>query len=122
MIEQSLVEGELNKRQPTNIVFLCLMFLAMSLIEGIGDEVLHFFIIVFLLVVAAIAWWSTRISERPLIRTVLILERQQPRQVSGQAVPTPSAPTRDEADKPEEAESSEIPAEVIETQPQQDGN
>lgn len=48
----------------------------MSMIEGIGDEVLQFFTVVIIVVIALLAWWSTNITEGPLIRTVLILERR----------------------------------------------
>lgn len=48
----------------------------MSFIEGIGDEVLQFFGLVFLVFLGAIAWWSTSIRDLPQIRTVLIVERR----------------------------------------------
>ncbi|RZF49035.1 hypothetical protein LSTR_LSTR011397 [Laodelphax striatellus] len=48
----------------------------MSLIEGIGDEVLHFCILLLVFTMGAIAWWSTNIAESPLLTTVLILERR----------------------------------------------
>lgn len=54
----------------------------MTLIEGIGDEVIHFFILLAIVLIAVIAWWSTNISERPLMRTVLILERRTTRHTS----------------------------------------
>ncbi|XP_046393970.1 transmembrane and ubiquitin-like domain-containing protein 1 [Ischnura elegans] len=46
----------------------------MSLIEGIGDEVIQFFVVVFIIVVGLLAWWSTSIAEQPLVRAVLVLE------------------------------------------------
>lgn len=48
----------------------------MTLIEGVGDEVINFFGVVLLIGLGLIAWWSTRISELPPIRTVLIFERR----------------------------------------------
>jgi hypothetical protein len=48
----------------------------MTLIEGVGDEVTHFFVLVIVVLVGLIAWWSTSIADQPLIRTVLILERR----------------------------------------------
>lgn len=46
------------------------------MVAGIGDEVIHFFAIVLIVLLAVLAWWSTSITEGPLIRTVLILERR----------------------------------------------
>lgn len=49
----------------------------MTIIEGVGDEVTHFFIFVVVLFIGIIAWRSTNIADRHLIRTtVLILERR----------------------------------------------
>ncbi|XP_063990013.1 transmembrane and ubiquitin-like domain-containing protein 1 [Diachasmimorpha longicaudata] len=48
----------------------------MTLIEGVGDEVTDFFIVVVVMVVGWLAWCSTNISEQPLIRTVLILQHR----------------------------------------------
>ncbi|XP_011309088.1 transmembrane and ubiquitin-like domain-containing protein 1 [Fopius arisanus] len=48
----------------------------MTLIEGVGDEVTDFFIVVAVVVVGWLAWCSTNISEQPLIRTVLILQHR----------------------------------------------
>ncbi|KAJ8674107.1 hypothetical protein QAD02_005369 [Eretmocerus hayati] len=48
----------------------------MTLIEGVGDEVLNFFTIVGVLLVGWIAWCSTNIADQPLIRTVLILQHR----------------------------------------------
>lgn len=48
----------------------------MTLIEGVGDEVTDFFIVVIVLVVGWLAWYSTSITEdHPLIRTVLLVHR-----------------------------------------------
>ena len=44
-----------------------------------GDEVINFFILIVAILIGIIAWWSTDISERPLMRTVLILERRTAR-------------------------------------------
>ncbi|XP_017877931.1 transmembrane and ubiquitin-like domain-containing protein 1 [Ceratina calcarata] len=52
----------------------------MTLIEGVGDEVTDFFIIVIVLVVGWLAWYSTSITEdHPLIRTVLVVHRTRTR-------------------------------------------
>lgn len=48
----------------------------MAMVAGIGDEVIHFFAVVLVVLLAVLAWWSTSITEGPLIRTVLILERR----------------------------------------------
>lgn len=48
----------------------------MTLIEGVGDEVLDFFIVVGVLFVGWVAWCSTNIADQPLIRTVLILQHR----------------------------------------------
>ena len=48
----------------------------MTLIEGVGDEVTDFFIIVCVLLIGWLAWCSTNISDQPLIRTVLILQHR----------------------------------------------
>ncbi|XP_054003590.1 transmembrane and ubiquitin-like domain-containing protein 1 [Hylaeus anthracinus] len=44
----------------------------MTLIEGVGDEVTNFFIVVLVLLVGWLAWCSTSIVDQPLIRTVFI--------------------------------------------------
>lgn len=54
----------------------------MSLIEGVGDEVTDFFIIMTVLLVGWIAWCSTSIADQPLIRTVLILRDRAPLQIA----------------------------------------
>lgn len=48
----------------------------MTLIEGVGDEVTDFFIIVVILIVGYLAWCSTRITDHLLMRTVLILQHE----------------------------------------------
>lgn len=48
----------------------------MSLIEGVGDEVTNFFIILGITLVAWFAWCSTNIIDQPIIRTVLILQHR----------------------------------------------
>lgn len=54
----------------------------MSLIEGIGDEVTNFFIIMSVLLVGWLAWCSTSIADQPLIRTVLILRDRTPARIA----------------------------------------
>ncbi|KAE8751310.1 hypothetical protein FOCC_FOCC001881 [Frankliniella occidentalis] len=65
----------------------------MPVIEGVGDEVFHVLLIALVVILGIVGWWSTSISEQPLIRTVLILE---PRHHSSPeitpTVPTPSPP------------------------------
>lgn len=51
----------------------------MTLIEGVGDEVTDFFIVVVVLLVGWLAWYSTSITDQPLIRTVLVLHRTRTR-------------------------------------------
>lgn len=46
----------------------------MSIIEGVGDEVIQFFGIVLLIFLGVLAWWSTNIRDVSQIRTVLIVE------------------------------------------------
>ncbi|XP_015175571.1 PREDICTED: transmembrane and ubiquitin-like domain-containing protein 1 [Polistes dominula] len=48
----------------------------MSLIEGVGDEVTDFFIVLSIILVAWFAWCSTNIADQPIIRTVLILQHR----------------------------------------------
>lgn len=48
----------------------------MSLVEGIGDEIIQFLGVLLVIVLGVIAWCSTRISEIPQIRTILIVERR----------------------------------------------
>ncbi|XP_049842503.1 transmembrane and ubiquitin-like domain-containing protein 1 isoform X2 [Schistocerca gregaria] len=63
----------------------------MPLIEGVGDEVIQFFSVLIAVIVAVVAWRSTGISDRPIFRTVLILERRSRlRQALGE-LPPPSA-------------------------------
>lgn len=77
-----------------SVMNLCLISdwalkLAMTLIEGVGDEVTQFFALVVVVLVGLIAWWSTRIADQPLIRTVLILERRSRHRVSVEQPPVP---------------------------------
>ncbi|XP_078050330.1 transmembrane and ubiquitin-like domain-containing protein 1 [Augochlora pura] len=46
----------------------------MTLIEGVGDEVTDFCIVMVVLLIGWLAWCSTSITDQPLIRTVLILQ------------------------------------------------
>lgn len=44
----------------------------MSLIEGVGDEVVQFMVVLLVVVIASLAWWST--NARPdRYRTVLVM-------------------------------------------------
>ncbi|XP_037090360.1 transmembrane and ubiquitin-like domain-containing protein 1 [Pollicipes pollicipes] len=50
--------------------------MTMTLIEGVGDEVTLFFVLVVLAAVACLAWWTTRVAERPLrIQTIIVGQR-----------------------------------------------
>ncbi|RZC35145.1 transmembrane and ubiquitin-like domain-containing protein 1 [Asbolus verrucosus] len=51
----------------------------MTLIEGIGDEVTHFFIGLLVVVVVSLAWWTTSISEQRHVQTVWLLDRRRHR-------------------------------------------
>lgn len=67
----------------------------MSVIEGIGDEVVQFFSVVFVIVLGVAAWWSTSIRDsHHNIRTVLILERRSRNRTSAESQP-PAAVTAD---------------------------
>lgn len=44
--------------------------------EGVGDEVTQFLLVLLVVLLGLAAWWSTRIADTPLVRTVLILERR----------------------------------------------
>lgn len=44
----------------------------MTLIEGVGDEVVQFVVVVLIILVAAIAWWSTN-ANPDRYRTVLVM-------------------------------------------------
>lgn len=50
--------------------------MAMTLIEGVGDEVTLFFVLAVLAVVACLAWLTTRVTDRPLrIQTIIVGQR-----------------------------------------------
>jgi hypothetical protein len=77
-----------DRDMPISLVYfaLCLHFLGilalireieMSLVEGVGDEVTQFFVALLIVGLSLLAWWSTNISETPLVRTVLVLERRR---------------------------------------------
>lgn len=51
----------------------------MTLIEGIGDEVTHFFIALIAIIIVSLAWWTTNISDQRHVRTVLLLDRRRHR-------------------------------------------
>lgn len=80
------------------------------MVEGIGDEVFHVLLVVLVLALGIVGWWSTSISEQPLIRTVLILEPRhrtaaennpnvvsEPPEDTGQPDPAPSNNVHSEA-------------------------
>ncbi|EFA13585.1 hypothetical protein TcasGA2_TC006890 [Tribolium castaneum] len=51
----------------------------MPLIDGIGDEVTHFFIALLVMLVVSLAWWTTSISEQRHVQTVWLLDRRRHR-------------------------------------------
>ncbi|GLG92648.1 Uncharacterized protein GBIM_00276 [Gryllus bimaculatus] len=87
----------------------------MPIIEGVGDEVIQFFIVIMLILIGIIAWRSTGLSERQIIRTVLILERRSRHQVLAElptSTSTPSAAIENNIDTGQETSSSdEVPEE-----------
>jgi len=88
----------------------------MSVIEGIGDEVVQFFSVVFVVVLAVAAWWSTSIRENHHnIRTVVILERRseqrRARNRTGEAAQ--SAVTAPDADTGQEDPSDGVETEIL---------
>ncbi|XP_032667318.1 transmembrane and ubiquitin-like domain-containing protein 1 [Odontomachus brunneus] len=76
----------------------------MSLIEGIGDEVTDFFIVMSVLLVGWLAWCSTSIADQPLIRTVLILRDRTPARIATLRANHQSTST---ADRPPSLERTE---------------
>lgn len=66
----------------------------MPVIEGIGDEVVQFFSVVLVVVLAVAAWWSTSIRESShSIRTVLILERRSRNRINAESAQPPATVT-----------------------------
>lgn len=49
----------------------------MTLIEGIGDEIIHIAIGVGVICLSILAWWSTHIRDVALYRTIVIVERNR---------------------------------------------
>lgn len=58
-----------------------------EIIAGVGDEVFYFFVLVFLLMVVMVAWYSTAVLE-PLVQSVILVERAVPGDQSQEAVTT----------------------------------
>ncbi|KAK6617584.1 hypothetical protein RUM44_005172 [Polyplax serrata] len=77
----------------------------MTLIEGIGDEVTQFFFLIAILVIITVAWWSANVPERPLMRTVLILERRTTRHASYSQ--SPMVDLREPNEMPSQANETE---------------
>ena len=50
----------------------------MPTIEGIGDEVVHFFIVLGIILICLLLWLTTRVRivDEPFFRTVYVLERR----------------------------------------------
>ncbi|XP_071568519.1 transmembrane and ubiquitin-like domain-containing protein 1 [Temnothorax nylanderi] len=86
----------------------------MSLIEGVGDEVTDFFIVMSVLFVGWLAWCSTSIAEQPLIRTVLILRDRAPARIASlRAHANTSNLSVQDAGRPQSSEAAE--EETLET-------
>ncbi len=51
----------------------------MSLIEGIGDEVTNFFVIIFSSIILYFAWRSTNVREEGIPRNLIIIESNRRR-------------------------------------------
>lgn len=50
---------------------------AMTIIEGIGDEIIHIAIGIGVICLSILAWWSTHIRDVALYRTIVIVERNR---------------------------------------------
>lgn len=51
----------------------------MTLIEGIGDEVIHFFIGILIVIIVTLAWWTTDVTEQRSFGTVYVFRRRRTR-------------------------------------------
>lgn len=80
----------------------------MTLIEGVGDEVTDFFIVVGVLAVGWIAWCSTNIADQPLIRTVLILQHRTRTRIADFRVNSQTVVTTGRAQTMETADESPL--------------
>ncbi|KAL1452723.1 hypothetical protein WDU94_006927 [Cyamophila willieti] len=49
----------------------------MTIIEGIGDEIIHIGIAIGVVILGMLAWWSTHIRDVALYRTIVIVERNR---------------------------------------------
>uniref|UniRef100_A0A1B6E715 Ubiquitin-like domain-containing protein n=3 Tax=Clastoptera arizonana TaxID=38151 RepID=A0A1B6E715_9HEMI len=87
----------------------------MSMIEGIGDEVIQFFSAVIVILVFLLAWWSTNIREGPLIRTVLILERRSRNRTTA-AVASPQTSSTESENGIDTGQNDET-EEIMDTEP-----
>jgi len=54
-------------------------FQTMSLIEGIGDEVTNFFVIIFSSIILYFAWRSTNVRDERIPRNLIIIESNRRR-------------------------------------------
>lgn len=86
----------------------------MTIIQGVGDEVFHFFIVVGAFLVGWIAWCSTNIADQPLIRTVLILQHRTRTRIAAFRANPPqqqlSTENSDNETRQSESNSSEVEA------------
>lgn len=83
----------------------------MPIIEGVGDEVFNVLLIALIVVLGIVGWWSTSISEQPLIRTVLILEPRHHASTEPSANVIAPSPPQDTGQR-DTAPTSEVPIET----------
>ncbi|KAJ1520850.1 hypothetical protein ONE63_003938 [Megalurothrips usitatus] len=67
----------------------------MPVIEGVGDEVFQVLMVALVVILGIVGWWSTSISEQPLIRTVLILEPRHHTAAENTTTTTTPSPPQD---------------------------
>ncbi|KAK3913614.1 Transmembrane and ubiquitin-like domain-containing protein 2 [Frankliniella fusca] len=84
----------------------------MPVIEGVGDEVFQVLVVALVIFLGIVGWWSTSISEQPLIRTVLILEpRHHASPEVTPTVPTPSPPQ--DTGQPDSTAANDVHTEAV---------
>lgn len=84
----------------------------MTIIQGVGDEVLDFFIVVGVLLVVYISWCSTNIADQPLIRTVLILQHRTRTRIAALRANQPQQQLNTENSENETSQSDSSPSAV----------
>ncbi|KAL3280145.1 hypothetical protein HHI36_017645 [Cryptolaemus montrouzieri] len=88
----------------------------MTLIEGIGDEVIQFFVALLFILIVALAWCTTNISNEGNLRTVFLLERRRLRASRRLTIHSESA-TIVEGTTEEDLDSSQTPPVMEEDKP-----